>query len=132
MQDSLEEECINFEVDLLSETTDSADSDQDDSVMEPTLQSTIGNSRKYTPEIRKLYYNLLANQVPVSKITDIIRHVLKCFNPTENVQLPKRSCASYMRKEELKTICDVHKASFLCNQSSYILIQMAQPRTRKD
>ena len=65
-------DCINFEVDLLSETTDSADSDQDDSVMEPTLQSIIGNSRKYTPEIRKLYYNSLASQVPVSRITDII------------------------------------------------------------
>ena len=105
---SLEEECVNLQVDLLSETMDSADSadHQDDSVTEPinTLQSIIGNSQKYTPEIRKLYYNLLAEQVPVSKITDIIQHVLRCFNPTENVedlQLPKRSCAAYMRKEEL-------------------------------
>ena len=69
------EECINFEVDLLSETTDSADSDLDDLVTEPTLQSIIGNSRQYTPEIRKLYYNLLANQVPVSNISDY----LTCF-----------------------------------------------------
>lgn len=56
------------------------------------IRPTLGNSRKYTPEIRKLYYSLLEEQVPVSKITDIIRHVLKCFNPTENVedlQLPK-------------------------------------------
>ena len=80
---SLEEERANLQVDLLSETTDSADSDPDDSVMEPTLQSIIGNSRKYTPEMRKLYYSLLEEQVPVSKIPDIIRHVLKCFNPTE-------------------------------------------------
>lgn len=99
---SLEEECVNLQVDLLSEMTDSTDSasDVDDSAIEPTLQSIVGNSRKYTPEIRKLYYNLLAEQVPVSKINDI-RHILKCFNPTENVedlQLPKRSCASYMRK----------------------------------
>ena len=58
----------------------------------------------------------MAEQVPVSKITDIIRHVLKCFNLTENVedlQLPKKSCASYMRKEELKTICDAHKATVI-------------------
>ena len=70
----LEEECANFQVELLSDT-DSADSDHDspdDSVMEPSLQSIIGNSQKYSPEIRKLYYNLLAEQVPVSKITDII------------------------------------------------------------
>lgn len=118
---SLEEECVNLQVDLLSETTDSADSDPDDSVMEPTLQSIIGNSKKYTPEIRKLYYSLLEEQVPVSKITDIIRHVLKCFNPTESVedlQLPKRSCASYMRKEELKTICDAHKATVISELST--------------
>lgn len=118
---SLEEECVNLQVDLLSETTDSLDSDLDDSVIEPTLQSIVGNGRKYTPEIRKLYYNLLAEQVPVSKITEIIRHVLKCFNPTEdveNLQLPKKSCASYMRKEELKTICDAHKATVISELST--------------
>lgn len=118
---SLEEECVNLQVDLLSETTDSADSDPDDSVTEPTLQSIIGNSRKYTPEIRKLYYSLLEEQVPVSKIADIIQHVLKCFNPTGNVedlQLPKRSCASYMRKEELKTISDAHKATVISELST--------------
>ena len=118
---SLEEECMNLQVDLLSDTTDSTDSDADDSAIEPTLQSIVGNCRKYTSEIRKLYYNLLAEQVPVSKITDIIRHVLKCFNPTENVedlQLPKKSCASYMRKEELKTICDAHKATVISEFST--------------
>ena len=76
MNASLKEEFMNLQVDLLSETTDSTDSDADDSAIEPTLQSIIGNLRKYTPEIRKLYYNLLAEQVPVSKISDIIRHVL--------------------------------------------------------
>ena len=122
---SLEEECVNLQVDLLSETTDSTDSasdaDDSESAIEPTIQSIVGNCRKYIPEIRKLYYNLLAEQVPVSKITDIIRHVLKCFNPTENVedlQLPKRSCASYMRKEELKTICDAHKATVISEVST--------------
>ena len=41
---------------------------------------------RYTPEIRNLYYNLLASQVLVSKIIDIIRTVLKCFNPSLNVE----------------------------------------------
>ena len=54
---SLEEECVNFQVDLL-ETTDLANSDPDDLVTEPTSQSIIGSSQKYTPEIRKLYYNI--------------------------------------------------------------------------
>ena len=119
---SLEEECVNVQVDLL-ETTDLANSDPDDSVTEPTLQSITKNSHKYTPEIRKLYYNLLADQVLISKINDIIRHVLRCFNPTENVeelQLPKSSCAAYMRKEELKTICDAHKATVISELSSQL------------
>lgn len=91
-----------------------------------THQSVIGDSRKYTPEIRMLYYNLLSDQVPVSKINDVIRHVLRCFNPSVNVdylQLPKRSCATYMRKEELKTICEAHKAiviSELASQSKQL------------
>lgn len=46
------EECMILQVDLLSDTTDSTDSDTDDSAIEPTLQSIVGNCRKYTPEIR--------------------------------------------------------------------------------
>ena len=49
---SLEGECMNLQVDLLSDTTDSTDSDADDSAIEPTLQSIVGNYRKYTLEIR--------------------------------------------------------------------------------
>ena len=48
-----------------------------------------------------LYYNLLEEQVPISKINTIIRYVLKCFNPTENIEaleLPKKSCAAYYEK----------------------------------
>ena len=85
---SLVEECVNFEVNLL-EAADSDSDDSDDSVTnvtKPTIQSVIGASRRYAPEIRMLYYNLLAEQVPVSKINAIIRHVLKCFNPTENIE----------------------------------------------
>lgn len=87
------------------------------------MSEIIGSSRKYSPEIRQLYYNLLAAQVPVSNIDDIIRHVLRCFHPSEdveNLQLPKKSCAAYMRKEELKTICDAHKATVISEISSQL------------
>jgi translation initiation factor 1 (eIF-1/SUI1) len=59
---------------------------------------------------------LLADQIPVSKISDIIRTVLKSFNPSMNVEklnLPKKTCASYMRKEELKIISDAHKPQMI-------------------
>ena len=35
----------------------------------------------------------------------------------EDLRLPKKSCASYMRNEEFKTICDAHKATVLCSDS---------------
>ena len=37
--------------------------------------------RKYSPAIRKLYYTLLSEQIPPSKIASTIRAVLNCFFP---------------------------------------------------
>ena len=67
----------------------------------------------YSNQIRQLYYSLLADQVPPSKIPTTIKSVLKCFFPsldTDNIALPQERCAGYMRKEELKTISMAHKA----------------------
>ena len=75
---------------------------------------TKSGERIYSPAIRKLYYSLLSDQVPPSKICMIITAVLKCFLPnldTEHLQLPKERCAGYMRREELSTLSMVHKAS---------------------
>lgn len=70
------------------------------------LQTKSGG-RKYSPAIRKLYYTLLAEQVPPSKLANTIRIVLKCFFPDRDVQsikLPEKACAGYMRREELKSV----------------------------
>ena len=75
---------------------------------------------QYTPAVRKLYYSLLAKQVPVSHIEKIIKAVIKCVNTLvdiDQITLPKRSCASYMRRDELKTI-SAHKATVLCDDIS--------------
>ena len=122
--EQLETECVRLEIENLNlqseeESCDSDTSFQADAV-ESTFQDIVGQ-RKYSPEIRKLYYSLLADQIPVSKITDIIRTVLKCFNPSMNVEelrLPKKTCASYMRKEELKIISDAHKVHIICSDAS--------------
>ena len=101
-------------------SVDSYDADTHDSF---TFQTK--NDRQYSPAIRKLYYTLLANQVPTVKISEIIKSVVKCFNPSIDVdcfKLPQRSCASYMRREEMKTICSAicsaHNAAILCDQSN--------------
>ena len=81
--EQLETECVQLEVenlDLQSDDEESRDSDTSFQAtdVDSTFQDIIGH-RKYSPEIRKLYYSLLADQIPVSKITDIIRTVLKCL-----------------------------------------------------
>ena len=122
--EQLETECVQLEIENLDLQSEEESCDFDTSFqatdVESTFQDIVGH-RKYTPEIRKLYYSLLANQIPVSKITDIIRTVLKCFNPSMNVEelrLPKKTCSSYMRKEELKIISDAHKAHIICSDAS--------------
>ena len=74
------------------------------------------NGRRYSPAIRKLYYTLLSQQLPSGKIADIVRSVIKCFFPDVDVNkllLPQRSGADYMRKGELPTISNTHKATLL-------------------
>ena len=112
----LETDYAQLELDMQSDSSDEEACDSDPCFeagkVESTLQDIVGH-RKYSPEIRKLYYSLLADQVPVSKITHIVKSVLRCFNPGTNVdelKLPKKTCASYMRTEELKVISDAHKA----------------------
>ena len=84
-----------------------------------TFQTKAG--RRYSPAIRKLYYSLLSDQVPSSKIIAIIKMVIKCFNPSidvEKLKLPQRACADYMRREELKTVSNAHKATVLCEAAN--------------
>ena len=70
----LETECAKLQIenlDLLSDNSDDESCDSDASFksndVKTNLQDIIGDHR-YSPEIRKLYYSLLADQVPVSKL----------------------------------------------------------------
>ena len=72
--------------------------------------------RRYSPSIRRLYYAMLANQVPASNIASIIKAIVKCFNPCvdiDSLELPQRSCAGYMCRDELRTTSNAHKAILL-------------------
>jgi len=76
--------------------------------------------RIYSPAICKLYYSLLSDQIPPSKIYKTIKAVLKCFLPNldiEHLQLPKERCAGYMCREELAIISMAHKASAISKQA---------------
>ncbi len=77
----------------------------------------LKEGRRYSTEIRNLYYSLLSFQIPPAKIAPIIRSVLSTFFPdidASSLDLPAQSCAGYMRREELKTISSAHQATIPC------------------
>ena len=84
-----------------------------------TIETKEG--RRYSPTIRKLYYNLLAKEVPASRVNDIIKTIVKCLIPSVSIgqlKLPKKACVSYMRKDELQIVSAAHKATVLCEHAA--------------
>ena len=83
-----------------------------------------GRGHQYTPTIRKLYYALLAERIPPGKIKGLVKCVLETMVPTaqlSNLELPSRTCADYMRREELPTLSRAHKAHKLGNTTALAL-----------
>ena len=108
----------NLESLLQNYTYGSEEQDDDDFKMEKTQihdnelhQTKSGKS--YLLGLQKLYYNLLVSGMPPGSIHLTIKKILHHFLPnidTCDLNLPKQSCAQYMRSEELKTVNDAHKA----------------------
>lgn len=98
----------------------------------PCFQTMDG--KVYTPAIRQLYYSLLANQIPPSKIKSTIKDIFKCFFPQLNVEqlcLPSESCASYIRRHKLTTLSLAHKATSLLEQAETGFLHLNTDRTTK-
>lgn len=72
----LEEEFVQLQLENLDLVSDKED--LDDKIVEASDAdfNFLSTCKRYSPEIRKLYYTLLADQVPASKIPDIVRSVL--------------------------------------------------------
>ena len=101
---------LSMELTELEQEVHDAGSVDPDSFDHETFSLQTKHGRKYAPAIRKLYYSLLAKQVPTTKIADIIKTVLKCFDPSldvDQLKLPQHSCASYMRKDGAVAINEV-------------------------
>ena len=80
-------------------------------------QSVVGNSKNTHLRLGSCIYNLLAKQVPVSRITYIIQIFLIWPKILNGLQWLKMSCESYMSSEEPRTVCDAHKATAICEDS---------------
>ena len=81
-----------------------------------TETRTTGRGHQYSPIVRQLYYALLVERIPPKKIKGIVRNVLQSMVPsadTDSLQLPSKSCADYMRRDELPTVSQAHKAHHL-------------------
>ena len=64
---------------------------------------TKTGGKQYSAGIQKLYYTLLADQVPPAKISSIIKSVFKCFFPSLNIE---------KLKNDVQDICE-QKSSVL-------------------
>ena len=101
---------------IMKETKSCAE-ETETKTQEADMTFSTKNGKIYSVTVRKLYYNLLASGIPPAKIHTTIKDVLRHLLPSVDVTiiaLPKASTANYMRKEELKTVGDVHKATELC------------------
>ena len=86
-----------------------------------TVSTCVKQRQAYPPALRKLYCSLLTKQISAAKVADIVKTVSKTFHPsldTESLSLPKKACASYMRKDKLVTVCSAQKATLLCKAAA--------------
>ena len=81
-------------------------------------------ARKYNANVRELYYTLLAMHISPSKIravvTNVISHLIPSVNDSQ-LRLPGKSCAAYMRSQEMPTISQAQKASELMKSDQWCL-----------
>ena len=87
----------------------------------------IYSKRNYNANIRELYYSLLAMRIPPDQIKTVVTNAISCLNPSVDVNalhLPRKSCAAYMRRQEMPTIGRAQKASELLKEDGWL---MAQP-----
>ena len=88
------------------------------------IETRTGRRKQYSPIVRQLYYALLVERIAPKKIKGIVQSVLKCMVPSADVgslQLPSKSCADYMRRDELPTVSQAHKAHYLGSAQSIAL-----------
>ena len=82
------------------------------------------SKRKYNANIRELYYSLLAMRIPPGQIKTMVTNVISCLNLSVDVnalRLPGKSCAAYMRRQEMLTISRAQKADELLKEDGWLL-----------
>ena len=69
----------------------------------------------------------MSQQIPSVKIAEMIKTVIRCIFPAidvDQLKLPQRLCADYMRKCELTAISNARKATVLCESASKIKVHL--------
>ena len=118
LQTSVADESLTEDNDYELPNTDFHQQEKERCDSQYSLHTKSGKS--YSTSTRKLYYNLLVAGMPPGNISPTIKIILQQFLPDTDIsaiKLPKQSCAQYMRRDELKTINDVHKAITLTKDS---------------
>ena len=82
------------------------------------------SKRKYNTNVRELYYSLLAMRIPPAQIKTVVTNVISCLNLSvdiDGLRLPGKSCAAYMRSQEMPTISRAQKANELMQKDQWLL-----------
>lgn len=114
------EECIQLLNDKITEL-EIGSNEQNDTLVINFDTRKEGRGHQYNSTTRKLYYALLAERVPPGKIQNIVKCVVETMVPgieIDSLQLPGKTCADYMRRDELPTLSRAHKAHKLGESTS--------------
>ena len=80
------------------------------------------SKRKYNANVRELYYSLLAMRIHPAQIKTVVTNVISFLNPSADIdglRLPGKSCAAYMRSQEMPTISRAQKANELMQKDQW-------------
>ena len=115
-----EDECSKYE----AETSSLVEENQELQQTATCQVLSTFSSRAYTKNVRQLYYSLLAMRLPHRQIEAVVKNVIMYLVPhmdTKKLRLPQKSCASYMRSQEMATISRVQKAADLMQSQQWHL-----------
>ena len=117
---------LRKQTDSLHESNEAQISQLTEQIKELQLHSSFETIqyRSFTANVRELYYSLLSLRVPPAQIKPIVQNVICHLIPSmklNNVQLPSKSCAAYMRSAEMPTISSLQKAAELAKSEQWCL-----------
>ena len=115
--------------------SDNAITTTNNSSQDPGFMDFTGtkSGKSYSNSVRKLYYTLLSSGVPVSKIENLVKNIVKWSNPSVDVSMcedksvPESKLKYYQQCHQVQLQRQVGNLYFVtaCNASNIIFLMFA-------